>query len=102
MQSHSHSPDTRPPSPVEVQTRVSAKPRHHTRFSQGPPPIPAMSIIRLPDTLARWPFPRRVNPFYPDVAEESSSWLRSFNAFSPAAQRAFDRCEFGKLTDTWF
>ncbi|KAI0661795.1 terpenoid synthase [Cubamyces menziesii] len=56
-----------------------------------------MTIIRLPDTMARWPFPRRVNPFYPDVAEESASWLRSFNAFTPAAQRAFDRCDIGLL-----
>lgn len=57
-----------------------------------------MSVIRLPDTMSRWPFPRRMNPFYPEVAEESASWLRSFHAFSPAAQRAFDRCEFGKST----
>ncbi|KAH9885845.1 terpenoid synthase [Cubamyces lactineus] len=53
-----------------------------------------MSVIRLPDTMLRWPFPRRINPFYPEVAEESASWLRSFHAFSPAAQRAYDRCDF--------
>ncbi|KAI0331842.1 terpenoid synthase [Cubamyces sp. BRFM 1775] len=57
-----------------------------------------MSVIRLPDTMSRWPFPRRINPYYPEVAEESASWLRSFHAFSPAAQRAFDRCEFGLIT----
>jgi hypothetical protein len=55
--------------------------------------------IFIPDLLVRWPFPRRLNHYYPKVRAESSAWLESFKAFSPKAQQAFDRCNFGK---TWF
>ncbi|KAI0675470.1 terpenoid synthase [Trametes maxima] len=57
-----------------------------------------MPTVRLPETMARWPFPRRINPHFPVVAEESTAWLQSFKALSPAAQRAFDRGNFGLLT----
>ncbi|KAM5537397.1 hypothetical protein V8D89_008916 [Ganoderma adspersum] len=53
--------------------------------------------FRLPETLARWPFPRRLNPYYGKVSEDSADWLRSFRGFSPSAQNAFDRCNFGLL-----
>ena len=52
--------------------------------------------FRLPETMARWPLPRRLNPYYGEVSEDSADWLRSFRGFSPAAQTAFDRCNFGK------
>ncbi|KAJ7737458.1 terpenoid synthase [Mycena maculata] len=54
-------------------------------------------IIRLPDTLATWPYPRRINPFYAALKIESSAWLESFNAFSLKAQKAFNRCDFNLL-----
>ncbi|KAG1886767.1 terpenoid synthase [Suillus subluteus] len=54
--------------------------------------------IFIPDVLARWPFPRRLNQHHSKVSAESSAWLESFKAFSPKAQQAFDRCDFGK---TW-
>jgi hypothetical protein len=54
--------------------------------------------IFIPDLLARWPFPRRLNQHYPKVSAESCAWLESFQAFSPKAQQAFDRCDFSK---TW-
>ncbi|KAI0641888.1 terpenoid synthase [Trametes meyenii] len=57
-----------------------------------------MPTVHLPETMARWPSPRRINPYFPVVAEESTTWLQSFKALSPAAQRAFDRGNFGLLT----
>ncbi|KAG1847826.1 terpenoid synthase [Suillus subalutaceus] len=50
--------------------------------------------IFIPDVLARWPFPRRLNQHYSKVSAESSAWLESCKAFSPKAQQAFDRCDF--------
>lgn len=52
--------------------------------------------LRLPDTMARWPYPRRINPAYEEVSAESAAWLRSFHAFSAEAQVAFDKCKFGE------
>lgn len=48
--------------------------------------------IFIPDTLARWPWPRRINPHYAAVVEDSTAWIKSFGALSPKAQHAFDRC----------
>ena len=53
--------------------------------------------ITLPDTLASWPFPRRINPHYETVAPESSAWVRRLRAFGPLSQRAFDKCDFGQF-----
>ncbi|KAG1854771.1 isoprenoid synthase domain-containing protein [Suillus tomentosus] len=53
--------------------------------------------IFIPDLLARWPFPRRLNQHHSKVCAESFSWLASFKAFSPKAQQAFDRCNFSLL-----
>lgn len=53
--------------------------------------------IFIPDILARWPFPRRLNQHHCKVRAESSAWLESFRAFSPKAQQAFDRCDFSLL-----
>ncbi|KAJ7509058.1 terpenoid synthase [Mycena galericulata] len=54
-------------------------------------------VFHLPDTLATWPYPRRINPCYESVKRESSQWLEGFNAFSPKAQKAFNRCDFNLL-----
>ncbi|KZV89536.1 terpenoid synthase [Exidia glandulosa HHB12029] len=54
-------------------------------------------VYMLPDTLAHWPWTRRINPAYEETRLESSRWINSFNAFSPAAQKAFDRCDFSRL-----
>ncbi|KAI0630499.1 terpenoid synthase [Trametes polyzona] len=53
--------------------------------------------LPLPDIYARWPWPRRINPFYEECAVESAAWLRSFSAFPPAKQAALDKCDFGLL-----
>ncbi|KAI1782570.1 terpenoid synthase [Ganoderma leucocontextum] len=53
--------------------------------------------FRLPETTKEWPLPRRVNPYYDEVSKDSADWVRSFRAFSTAAQGAFDKCDFGLL-----
>ncbi|RPD59287.1 terpenoid synthase [Lentinus tigrinus ALCF2SS1-7] len=53
--------------------------------------------FRLPDTLAKWPWLRLLNPHYAEVKAESSAWLESFHAFGPKAQKAFNKCDFNLL-----
>ncbi|KAN0078464.1 Isoprenoid synthase domain containing protein [Tylopilus felleus] len=53
--------------------------------------------VFIPNTLARWPWPRRINPHYAEVKKESAAWTASFGAFSPKAQHAFNRCDFNRL-----
>lgn len=52
--------------------------------------------VIIPNTLARWPWPRRINPHHAVVIKESEAWTVSLSAFSPKAQHAFNRCKFGK------
>jgi len=54
----------------------------------------ARPVIRLPDPLRNWPWPRAVNPHYEVCKEESDAWFESFHAFSPRAQVAFVKCNF--------
>ena len=58
--------------------------------------MPALVQFRLPDPLARWPWPRALNPHYAEVKSESEAWLRGFEALDIKSQRAFDRCNLGK------
>ncbi|KAK0622812.1 terpenoid synthase [Immersiella caudata] len=53
--------------------------------------------VRIPDNLAHWPWPRAVNPHMEECSAASDAWLQSFNVFSPKAQAAFSRCQFGLL-----
>ncbi|KAF7372600.1 Terpene cyclase [Mycena venus] len=55
--------------------------------------------IRLlfPDTLCKWPWPRHLNPHFEVCKDESAAWLETFNAFSPKAQTASNRCDFNLL-----
>jgi len=50
----------------------------------------------IPDTLAKWPWPRHLNPHYEEAKKESQEWASSFKAFNPKAQHAFNRCDFSK------
>jgi hypothetical protein len=63
-----------------------------------PDKMPTLTQFRLPDPLARWPWPRTLNPHYADAKLESDAWLRSFEALDAKSQRSFDRCNFGKYT----
>ncbi|KAK0437390.1 terpenoid synthase [Armillaria borealis] len=51
-------------------------------------------VFRLPDTLMYWPWPHRINPHHEEVKAASEAWFRTFKAFGPEAQRAFDFCDF--------
>ncbi|KAH8585340.1 terpenoid synthase [Bisporella sp. PMI_857] len=53
--------------------------------------------IYIPDTMAHWPWPRSINPNYEVCMAESNVWLKTFDVFTPKAQAAFSRCEFGLL-----
>ncbi|PBK67945.1 hypothetical protein ARMSODRAFT_1044001 [Armillaria solidipes] len=50
-------------------------------------------VFRLPNTLTHWPWPRRINPHYEEVKIASDAWFRSFKAFGPEVQRAYERCD---------
>ncbi|KAJ3491180.1 hypothetical protein NLI96_g902 [Meripilus lineatus] len=56
----------------------------------------------LPNTLANWPWPRRVNPHYDTIAPVSAAWVESFRAMSPSAQKAFNACKFGLLAAMFY
>ena len=56
---------------------------------------PRLGYLRTPDMLADWPWQRRINPLYEEVAAESDDWLRSFLPFTPKSQRAFETTQCG-------
>ncbi len=55
-------------------------------------PLPSHFI--LPDLLDQWPFETEPNP-HQELVEDSARWVESYKAFSPKAQDAFNRCNFG-------
>ena len=57
----------------------------------------AQKYLYLPDTMAAWPWPRKINPFYEEVTLESNAWFKSFKPFTPESQYAYDKCDFGRL-----
>lgn len=59
-----------------------------------------MQVLRLPHTLASWPWPRFINPNYEDCKRESSAWAESFHAFGPKAQIAFNKCDFSRSDES--
>ncbi|KAK0670689.1 isoprenoid synthase domain-containing protein [Cercophora samala] len=61
-------------------------------------PTSSQLTIHLPDTLRNWPWKRTINPHYEDCKRESEAWIESFQAFSPKAQQAFNRCNFSLLS----
>ncbi|KAF9067338.1 terpenoid synthase [Rhodocollybia butyracea] len=66
------------------------------------PKTQAVKKFYIPDTLAKWPWPRHLNPAYEEQKALSSAWLRSFNAFDPSSQKAFDLCNFSLLASYAF
>ena len=38
-------------------------------------------ILHIPDTLARWPWPRLINPHREEVNDESVSWIGTLSEF---------------------
>lgn len=51
----------------------------------------------MPDTLASWPWKRKINPHYHEVKAESSVWIQKFTTFAPHMQRTFDLGNFGNF-----
>ncbi|KAJ6458240.1 terpenoid synthase [Mycena sanguinolenta] len=60
-------------------------------------PEPISTEFVLPNTMADWPWLRRINPHFEIVKAECEAWFRTFNAFSPKAQKAFEKCDFCRL-----
>lgn len=60
-------------------------------------PIIEVRILRIPNTLAHWRWPRAINPNYEICKVESAAWAESFRAFNSKAQQAFNRCDFNLL-----
>lgn len=54
-------------------------------------------MLHLPETMKRWPWPRAINPHYKVVSAESDTWFHHFKAFTEKSQKAFDKCDFGRL-----
>jgi hypothetical protein len=50
----------------------------------------------LPDPLAQWPWPRKLNQHYVEVKPESDKWIHGFEALDVKSQRSFDLCNFCK------
>lgn len=65
--------------------------------STPPEKQPEAVVIHIPDMLRKWPWPRALNPHFEQCRAESDRWIRSFKVFSPAAQAAFNKCEFSLL-----
>jgi hypothetical protein len=51
--------------------------------------------VLLPDLEANWKWPRRLNPYTEEVRQDREDWVIKFGAFTPEAQRVFDKCNFG-------
>ncbi|KAI0292682.1 terpenoid synthase [Multifurca ochricompacta] len=51
----------------------------------------------IPDVLQNWKWPRRINPHYLEVKAEAAAWMRSFGAFSPKFEAAYDHCDVGLI-----
>ncbi|KAG6907098.1 hypothetical protein DXG01_010511 [Tephrocybe rancida] len=61
-----------------------------------------VDMLYLPDYMANWPWPRAINPHYEEVSAASNAWFRSFKAFTPQSQLAFDKWEICRYThDEW-
>lgn len=72
-----------------------------TQDSTATLPVTATPAARppfyiLPDTLRNWPYERIISPHYRAAQAESVAWLESFKPFSPAAQKAFNKCDFSE------
>ncbi|KAI9435079.1 terpenoid synthase [Lactarius indigo] len=53
--------------------------------------------FRLPDLLAKWPWPRVVNKHYEEIRPQFDEWVHAFEALDAKSQRSFDLCNFALL-----
>ncbi|KAI0125634.1 terpenoid synthase [Xylariales sp. AK1849] len=61
-------------------------------------PLNMAVTVYLPDLEAGWLWSRRLNIHTADIKQECLDWAASFEAFTPRAQKAFDKCNFNLLT----
>ncbi|KAG6330338.1 hypothetical protein ID866_8752 [Astraeus odoratus] len=54
-------------------------------------------MFYLPNTMANWPWPRKMNPYFEEVKAEANEWFRAFNALTPQSLKAFEKCDFARL-----
>ncbi len=59
-----------------------------------PPESDAAQAISLPNLEANWKWSRRVNRHTGEIKDECLEWAAGFGAFTPEAQKAFDKCNF--------
>ena len=64
-----------------------------------PSPIVSKPVInyRLPDILAKFPWPRKLSEFYKEAKAESSAWTESFHLFDDEGLHGFNLCDFSSL-----
>ena len=62
----------------------------------SPATLEMTETIYLPDLEAGWLWPRRLNIHTADIRQECLDWAASFGAFTPRAQKAFDKCNFSE------
>ncbi len=56
------------------------------------------NILRVPDTMSAWPWPRKLNPSYEEIETKSKAWLSSFKPYlTPESQNAHNKCSVGLL-----
>ena len=53
-------------------------------------------MLRFPDVLESWPWPRRVNPYFHEVKAESDAWIESFHCFDAQGMKVFNYCNTSK------
>jgi len=56
-------------------------------------------LVKVPDLLRAWPWQRHLNDHYEEAKAASLAWVTSFRAFDAKSQDAFDRCDFGPLSE---
>ncbi|KAJ6534215.1 terpenoid synthase [Mycena capillaripes] len=54
-------------------------------------------MMRIPDPMKEWPWPRQINPHHQEVSAQSIAWLHSLQLLSAKSQRALDKGNSGLL-----
>ena len=80
---------------ILINNTLNSIPQHQTNMSSLPQ-------FRLPDLLAQWPWPRKLNQHYQEVKTESEEWLRGFEVLDAKSQRSFDFCDCCQYSFRYF
>ena len=87
---------------VAAQTVFNSSPTFEPRFASSFNTVSVMDleakpeqILRIPDTMADWPWPREINPHYEEISADSMAWICKFGTFI----KSFDVKNVMKKTD---